>query len=132
VGAALLAAGGEQLATWGVKSSAPRQIRDTEAAHERRVSAYIGSMSFLWVAVPDDPGPGSHRSFIERNSIALLSNHFAPLESPSSSWLGRKSPREEIVRSGLWNLNHVNEQYDAGFLDLLERYVSVTCPKAGA
>ena len=126
VGAALLAADEEQLATWGVKASAPIEIRATEAAHERRVSAYICSMSVLWVGVPDDPGPRSHRSIIERNSIALLSNHCAPVDPPTSTWLGRHSPREEIVRSGLWNLNHIDERYDPGALDLLEHYVSMT------
>ena len=128
VGAALLAAREEQLATWGTGSSAPREIRESEHTHERRVSAYLGSMSVLWLTVPDEPSPASHRSMIERNSIALLSNHFSPPDPPSASWLGRKSPRSEIVRSGLWNLNHVDEEYDPAFLTLLEHYVSLTCP----
>jgi hypothetical protein len=36
-------------------------------------------MTVLWVKVPDEPGPGSMRAFIERNSIALLSKRFASL-----------------------------------------------------
>ena len=41
------------LATWGVNASAPGEIREAEAVHEQRVSAYIGAMSVLWVAVRD-------------------------------------------------------------------------------
>ena len=126
VGAALLAADGVELKTWGVHASAPRDIRDVESAHERRVSSYLGAMPVLWVGVPDDPGPESDRSLIERNTIALLSNHRAPIDPPSKSWLGRSSPRSEIARSGLWNLKHVDDSYDPGFLDVLERYVNLT------
>lgn len=51
------------------------------AALLARVSEHIGSMSVLWVDVPDEPGPGSMRSFIARNAIALLSNDCCPIES---------------------------------------------------
>jgi len=124
VGAALLESEGNQLATWGIKTSAPGNIRTVEAVHEKRVSAYIGRMSVVWVQVPDAPGPGSARSLIEKNAIALLSNRRDPVDPPSASWLGRSSPREEIARSGLWNLNYVDVRYDPGFLDVLERHVS--------
>ena len=71
VGAALLARDREvieELPTWAKGSSAPRLIRANEAAHERRVSEKIGAMSVLWVDVPDDPGPGSRRAYIEFES----------------------------------------------------------------
>jgi hypothetical protein len=90
------------------------------------VSEYIGAMPVLWVDVPDEPGPESNRSMIEKNSIALLSNRLAPLDAASKGWLGRQSPRDEIVRSGLWNLNYVNESYDPRFLKVLEHYVELT------
>jgi hypothetical protein len=115
-----------ELPTWAQGSSAAREIRASEADHERRVSAHVGSMSVLWVCVPDEPGPESHRAYIERNSIALLSNRLNPLDPPSTEWLGRHSPRHEIRNSGLWNLNHVREHHDPGFLDLLEHYVATT------
>jgi hypothetical protein len=35
-------------------------------------------MRFLWIDIDDEPGPASIRGFIERNSIALLSNHGRP------------------------------------------------------
>ena len=125
VGAALLQRDGPGVATstWGIGQSATRSVREQELAHERRVSEYIGRMSVLWVAVPDDPGPGSARGFIERNAIALLSNRLKPVDPPSSVWLGLHSIREEIRGSGLWNLNHVREQHDPSFLSTLADHV---------
>jgi hypothetical protein len=126
VGAALLERDREvigELPTWAEGSSAPKVIRASEATHERRVSEYIGTMSVLWVDVPDEPGPESRRAYIERNAIALLSNGLEPLDPPSDGWLGLCSPRAAIRRSGLWNLNHVDERYDSAFLDALAEFV---------
>ena len=129
IGAALLvrdrATVGE-LPTWAEGASAPRATRATEVAHECRVSAYIGSMSVLWVDVPDEPGPKSARAFIERNAIALLSNQLKPHDPPSVDWLGLHNPRVDIRRSGLWNLNHVHERYESAFLDILAQAISAT------
>lgn len=112
---------------WGQGSSAPREVREGEQAHEQRVSAVIGAMPFLWVAVDDPPGPGSLRGLIERNSIALLSGFNRPPIDPSSaSWLGRHCDRERVRLSGLWNSNHVDEQHDPAFLDTLARCVATT------
>ena len=129
VGDALLARDGISLATWGVGSSAPPAVGDSEiaraaeAACEKRVSEFIGAMSVLWVHVPDESGPNSARAFIERNAIAMLSNQFAPIDSASESWLGRFSPRNAILDSALWNLNHVTEVCDPLFLEKLESFV---------
>jgi len=112
-----------ELSTWSVGSTASNVVRLAEAEHEQRVSAYLGRMSLLWVEVPDEPGPNSDRGYIERNSIALLSNTLRPLAPPSQSWLGLHSPRMEIRSSGLWNLNHVQQQYTPEFLSVLERYI---------
>ncbi|MEO7086694.1 MAG: hypothetical protein ABI442_18415 [Gemmatimonadaceae bacterium] len=81
-------------------------------------------MSVLWVAIPDEPGAGSARSVIERNTIALLSNATSAVDQPSPGWLGRHSPRAEIRASGLWNLNYVGGSYDPAYLDLLEAFTS--------
>jgi hypothetical protein len=132
VGAALLARDGVRCPTWGVGSSAPPAVRESptaqaaEAAWERKVSGYIGAMTVLWVDVPDEPGPNSMRALIERNAIALLSNRLAPIESASAGWLGHHSPRDQIRRSNLWNLNHVDQTYDPRFLDDLEGAVERT------
>ncbi|PYI87213.1 MAG: hypothetical protein DME26_06790, partial [Verrucomicrobia bacterium] len=132
VGAALLARDRVCVPTWGVGSSAPPTLRvnltaqAAEAACEQRVSEYIGAMTVLWVDVPDEPSTSSLRAFIERNAIALLSNRFAPIEPASTGWLGRHSPRDDIRRSNLWNLNHVDQAYDRLFLDALEEAVEWT------
>lgn len=114
------------LPTWSVGASAPKTVRVAEAEHERRVSAHLGRMSVLWVDVPDELGPENNRVFIERNAIALLSNRLRPLDPPSKFWLGRYSPRQEIRASGLWNINHVQQDYARDFLNVLKGCVERT------
>lgn len=136
VGTALqshLQAGG--IGSWGCKPDAaqaahilgqtPGELRAREHELEVAVSRYIEAMPFLWVAVPDLPGPNSWRGYIERNCIALLSNwEKRPLDSPSSGWLGHRCDRERVRRSGLWNSDHVNERYDPAFLITLEECIA--------
>lgn len=125
VGAALVNRDGYTFPTWGNRSSASREIRDGEYALECEVSRFIGVMPFLWLSIGDEPGPQSLRGYIERNSIALLSNYNKrPIDPPSENWLGRYSDRERVRHSGLWNSNHVDESYDPAFLDELERLTS--------
>ena len=128
VGAALAKADGAiTIPTWGQGQSAPRDIRLGEIKHEKRVSAVIGSMPFLWLAINDEPHPSSLRGLIERNSIALLSNHGKVALDPSSpDWLGLQSDRPLVCSSGLWNNNHVGECYAPDFLDVFERLVAGT------
>jgi hypothetical protein len=110
--------------TWGNKSSTPRNIREQEAPLEERVSAVLGAMPFLWLAVDDDAGSHSARGVMERNAISLLSNYGKPtLDAPSPEWLGRYSNRPRVRESGLWNSNHVDENYDPAFLDRLDDLV---------
>jgi hypothetical protein len=125
VGAALIKKLELSSSTWGVGSSANRSIRAGEVSIERKVSEIIGKMHFLWLAIEDEPGPNSQRGYVEQNSIALLSNfNKPPLDPPSQQWLGRYSDRERVRKSGLWNQNHVEENYEPTFLDTLERLVS--------
>jgi hypothetical protein len=63
--------------TWGVGNSANADIRMVESEVEQRVSQIIGKMRFLWLAIDDEPGPANLRAYVERNSIALLSNYDA-------------------------------------------------------
>lgn len=99
-------------------------VRASEAALETSVSRYIGGMPFLWLEVGDKPGPASERGLIERNSIALLSGlNERSSDAPSADWLGSLSDRDRVRRSGLWNNNHVDEEYTPSFLDVLERRV---------
>ncbi len=114
---------------WGEGSSAGRDRRLDELELERRVSDYIRDLPFLWVRVEDEPGPESDRAYIERNTIALASNYAKGSVDPRArGWLGNESPSEEIRQSGLWNVNHVEEQYDPAFLNRLETAVETTTP----
>ena len=112
---------------WGDGSSANRERRLAELEHERRVSEYIRGLPFLWIKVDDEPSPQSDRAYLERNAIALVSNYRKDsLDPRSDDWLGRDSPRSEISDSGLWNINHVGEQYDTAFLNRLSDAVEQT------
>ena len=112
--------------TWGVGSTAPREIRQGEHLLEEAVSDIIGDMPFLWLAINDEPGPDSLRGYIERNSIALLSDYNRPrIDTPDrGKWLGHFCDRELVRKSDLWNQNHVEEAYDPAFLKELEKLIN--------
>jgi hypothetical protein len=114
-----------------------------EPVVEHEVDKYIQNMPFLWLSIEDKPGPNSVRGYIEKNSIALLSNYpldknLNPLDPPSVKWLGHYCDRERvgklrgddrkkndtIRKSGLWNSRHVNDTYEPDFLKVLDRLVS--------
>ena len=111
--------------TWGQGSNAPRDVREGERLIEIDVSRYIGAMPFLILPVLDAPGPDSRRAYVERNSIALLSGYSSEfIDPPDPQWLGLNSSRERVHRSGLWNNNHVGENYSPEFLDVLGTLVA--------
>jgi hypothetical protein len=125
VGAALIRKHELSCPTWGVGNSADKSVREGEVNFERKASKIVGNMRFLWLAIDDEPGPTSLRGYVEKNSIALLSNYNKPpLDPASKAWLGHCSNRERVRGSGLWNQNHVDESYGPTFLDGLERLVS--------
>jgi hypothetical protein len=97
------------------------EVRRQELPLEITVSNYIRSLPFVWLPVADEPGSGSDRGLIERNTIALLSNYERPLiDAPSSNWLGQHCDRRRVQLSGLWNNRHVDEDYDAAFLKVMK------------
>ena len=135
VGVALTQRHGLELPpSWGVGADAAAAarrlgldrggVKRAEAGLEGRVSLYIRTMPFLWLDVGDQPGQGSERGTIERNAIALLSGYreSAP-DPPSARWLGHSSDRGRVRCSGLWNNDHVDEQYAPSFLDAMERRI---------
>jgi hypothetical protein len=125
VGAALINRDKLDFPTWGKGNSAKRDVRSGEVGLEHQVSQIIGNMSFLWLPIEDGPGPTSLRSYVERNSIALLSSYNKrALDPPSAGWLGHHSDRERVRNSGLWNQNHVEETYDPLFPDAFDRLES--------
>ncbi len=125
VGTALIAKRDYRYPTWGVGGSAASDIRAGEIPLEQEVSRVIGAMPFLWLNIDDDPGPASLRGYVERNAIALLSNYGKmKVDPPSQGWLGHHCDRERVRVAGMWNSNHVDEQYDPVFLDTLEHLIA--------
>jgi hypothetical protein len=130
VGAAMMQREGAGPVTWGIGTTAPREVRLDEASLEATVSSYIRTLRYICVAVPGEAGPRNDRAYLERNSIALLStvgHHFDP---PSPEWLGCMSDRASIRAGGLWNVNHVGIEYDPAFIPLLRTYVDHTLDPA--
>lgn len=86
-------------------------------------------MSVLSVAEPDAPGPDSLRGHLERNCIALLSNHDRDPIDPSDGWLGRHARASQVRSSGMWNVHHVTEHHDRRVLDELADAVAAAAPR---
>lgn len=108
--------------SWGRGNSAPKEVMRIEHDLECAVSEYIGKMPFLWLKADDEPGPVSIRKYIERNAVALLGKASRlRFDLPAEGWLGYSCKHEKVRTSGLWNVDHVFEEYDRGFLDLFER-----------
>jgi hypothetical protein len=111
--------------SWGTGQSAPRSVRDVEQVVEGKVSEYISAMPFLWLKAEDEPSARSIRAYIERHSIALLSNAASgtPLDDCSDGWLGRYCPSDKVQLSGLWNSRSVADHYHPESLDALDLLV---------
>jgi len=123
VGNAFISKDRLDVATWNEDDVPKSSVPSAEVLVERLVSEFIRNrMQLLWLSVPS----ASVRSYIEENSIAILSNETNPIDKPSIDWLGNHSPEVEIRLSGLWNVQHVRELYEPGFLDVLEKYVIST------
>ena len=114
----------EQFPDWGRGQSAPREITDREATLEKRVSHYIGNLRVLAIPVLDSAGKSSMRATIERQFIAMFTEHLCALESASPNWLGLFSDKPNIKESGLWNVRDVGEPYDLKFLTFLDAYLN--------
>ncbi|MCU1372531.1 MAG: hypothetical protein JWO77_3725 [Ilumatobacteraceae bacterium] len=113
--------------TWGRGGSAPPGAKDLELTLERAVSQRIGQMPFLWLDVDDAPGRASDRGLIESSSIALLSNLAnSQADRPSPGWLGHHADRAAIQRSGLWNVNHVNDSVNSRLCERLDYWIGRT------
>lgn len=125
VGTAIMKDRNINISTWRQKNNISKDIKENEFQLEKLVSQTIRKMPFLCLSINDESSPESLRGYIERNSIALLSNfNKEPLDSASKNWLGYKCDREKIRKSNLWNQNHVEETYDPQFLIILEKLVN--------
>jgi len=122
VGHAILASREIVQDSWGIGDTAAKEVRDAERWLEIEVSNYIRELHVLTLPILDQASPDSDRSYIERNSIALLSGEGA-VSTPGSEWLGNSSKMRSIRESGLWNVNYINDRYDRRFLDTLDELV---------
>jgi hypothetical protein len=112
--------------TWGVGQSASTSIRASEREIEEEVSHIVSEMRLTCLRVNDDSSPDSDRAYLERNLISLLSGPDGPIDLASRSWLGKWSDRPAIHDSGLWNVNHVREEFDPVSLEVMGQYVEMT------
>ena len=126
VGSALIRRGkypDEVLSSWLDRHRIPAQRDAREPEIEREVSRYIRAMPFLWLDVPGRPDPATGRGYIERNSIALLSCLAVGIDQPSPGWLGHHASNPKVRGSSLWNHDHVERDYDPGFVTILAQLV---------
>jgi hypothetical protein len=101
VGTALICRHGHECLSWGRKNASEAAVKQDEIALECEVSRIIGNMPFIWLAIGDEAGPKSLRGFIEKKSIALLSNYDKrPLDPPSPEWLGLHCHSERLRDGG--------------------------------
>lgn len=114
VGRALLEKDGmrDQLQSWGDGQNAPSEVRALERKHEMRVSEYLRALEVYVLEIDDVPNKDSLRAAVERQLIALCSEELHPIDRASENWLGRYSPMQSIVKSGLWNLRDVGRIYE--------------------
>jgi hypothetical protein len=89
VGVALIKRHQHDFPTWGKGKKSDKAVKQLELVLECEVSQYLGAMTLIWVPILDEASAESLRGYVERNSIALLSNcNRPPLDPPSPGWLG--------------------------------------------
>jgi 5'-3' exonuclease len=116
---------------WGDQSAGTLESRSSESELERLVSMTLSKMQILCLDVRDAAGPRSDRAYIERNAIALLAKLGFRIDAPSDAWLGRSSAHPSIRKSGLWNVNYVDEpSWDPAFLEVFDYYVRAMAGEA--
>jgi len=112
--------------TWGIGQNASSEIKISEEILEKMVSEVIGNMNILWISINDIPGKESDRSFIEKNSIGLLSTFIRKIDTASKNWLGNYNPNIYVKESSLWNVDYIKNDYDPRFLEILDTYITRT------
>lgn len=110
----------DQLQSWGSGQHAPSEIRALESRHEIRVSEYLRELEVYVLHIDDAPNKNSLRAAVERQLIALCSEELHPIDRASENWLGRYSPMQSIVKSGLWNLRDVGRKYEPSSVGSIE------------
>ena len=103
-----------------LKTSEPsnESERNFERDVEDQVTQTISAMSVAWRVVNSDR---SDRQWLEENLIRLFSNYRGGADPASTGWLGSFHRDERIRQSGLWNVKHVEGDYDSGVVDRFRR-----------
>lgn len=107
-------------------SKVDKEVLKKERSIEYQVSRYIGNLKLLFLNVPGDSSSENDRSYLEKNTIALLSSVGNVLTPPSMNWLGSWSEKREVIRSGLWNVDYTFSMYDHKLNDLFSLYTNFT------
>ena len=106
-----------------------QSVREQEHPLEKRVSDYIGSLPFLILNVPGEPGPKSDRATMEKQLISTFSFYRRQHDwLRSSNWLGSHSPKKEVYKTGLWNINHVEGFSSPSVVYDVKEYSEITEP----
>lgn len=111
---------------WGNKSKkGDKPIKLLEKSLEKIVSTYLHTLPFTVLEVPGHASKANDRAFIEKNSIALLSNYGRPIiDKYSKNWLGQYSKDTKVIGSGLWNSDYVErELIDANYFNVFEKHL---------
>jgi len=110
---------------WGSRAQkGNKEVRNSEKEMEVTVSQYLSQMKFIVLEVPGDSSKDNDRAYIERNSIALLSNfNKKAIDAPSEKWLGNFTGDNKIVKSGLWNRDYVDREVEVGLWDKIQFYL---------
>lgn len=120
IGTSLINKEGIDCDSWGQGSSANARTRDKEHPLEMRVSEIINHMPFLWLKV----NSAAQAEYIEKNTIALLNNfQKQAIDKPSAGWLGHYCNNSFVKKSGLWNVDYVENKYNPNFIHELEKLI---------
>jgi hypothetical protein len=113
---------------WGDKSKkGDKSITLSEKPLEKIVSTYLYTLPFTVLEIPGPSSKDNDRAFIEKNSIALLSNYDRkPIDKHSQNWLGLHSKDPKIIGSGLWNSAYVErKEIDDNYFDTFEKHLMI-------
>ena len=120
---------------WGQKHSQwpddveTKAVREMEHPLEKRVSDHIRSLPFLVLAVPGDAGPQSDRASIEKRLISTFSfyrrSHANLIDGDR---LTNHSPKPEVYKTGMWNIDHVEGFSSPSVAKDLDKYIEMTEP----
>jgi len=108
---------------WGIRED--KSMLKSEKVLEKNVSLYLRDLSFTILEIEGEASKYNDRAYMERNSIALLSNYNRLAIDPSSAnWLGRFTKKDKIIKSGLWNSNYVDiTNVDDEYFDKMQHYI---------